>query len=278
MKAFLALCVSAIALLGLPYSGATEEPPSQAQIAAPSAVHNELERLRHDFERRREKTLEPLTGRYISSLEALQQGVPPQDRAAIAEVSDALKTARETYWQEAQGELRGMLLRATWIWRSNDDANGVVVTFHADGIVEHLGLHGRWRISGPDEVTVDPDGGGPIVLRFDDALRTFEGNRGGIFGIAMHSPWFDGAREAAADLLCSHVWSLRDDKLEFRHDGRLIQRGAGWEGRDWHMTEDGSHVSISFKNGNGGTFKFENGTLTHFDGTPFQATPRPRNY
>jgi hypothetical protein len=253
-----------------PIHGAGDEAPADIRTAAPGAIHDELERLRHEFEHRREKALGPLTERYLSRLEELQQNVSPQDRASAAEVADALKSARETYWQEAQAELRRMLLSATWIWRSNDDANGVVVTFHADGIAQHLGLYGKWRISGPGEVTIDTDGDGQYILRFDDSLRSFEGNRGGIFGVAMHSPFFDAAREAAVDTLCSNLWSLRDDKLEFRRDGRLIQRGAGWEGRDWHMAEDGSHVSISFKNGNGGTFKFADATLTHFDGTPFQ--------
>ena len=198
-------------------------------------------------------------------------GLPLRD---AGEESGAPKAAHQTYWQDAQGELRRMLLSETWIWRSNDDANGVVVTFHADGIAEHLGLHGRWRISGPGEVTIDADGDGQYLLRFDDALRTFEGNRGGIFGVAMHSPIFDAARAAAVARLCSSLWSLRDDQLEFRRDGKLIQRGAGGEGRDWHISENGSHVSVSFKDGNGGTFKFENGTLTHFDGAPFERIPR----
>jgi hypothetical protein len=274
MKTPLVLCLFAIGWMGLPFRGGGDDASGGIQAAASSTVHDELERLRHDFERRREKALGPLTERYISRLEELQQDTSSQDPSAAAQVADTLKSVRETYWQEAQAELRRMLLSATWIWRSNDDANGVVVTFHADGIAEHLGLHGRWRISGPCQVTIDTDSDGQYLLRFDDSLRTFKGNRGGIFGVALHSPFFDAAKEDAVDTLCSNLWSLRDDKLEFRRDGRLIQRGAGWEGRDWHMAEDGSHVSVSFKNGNGGTFKFENGALTHFDGTPFQRAPR----
>ncbi len=79
------------------------------------------------------------------------------------------------------------------------------------------------------------------------------------------------------ETLCSRVWTLRDDTLEFRRNGRLIQRGAGWEGKDWNLSDDGKKVTITFTNGNGGTFQFENGTMTHFDGTPFRSTPEALN-
>ena len=81
-------------------------------------------------------------------------------------------------------------------------------------------------------------------------------------------------KDSAAETLCANIWTLRRDKLEFQRDGKLIQRGAGWVGKDWKLSDDGTQVTIKFTNGNGGTFKIENGAMTHFDGTPFQKTPR----
>jgi hypothetical protein len=186
-------------------------------------------------------------------------------RATEAEIANAVKGAKEAYSRENQSELRRTILGRGWIWRSNEDGNGVVAVFHGDGVVEHIGMRGTWVITGPDEVTITTAGDGLYVLHFDTSWRTFECDRQEVTGTALPS---------AAETLCANLWSLRGDKLEFRRDGSLIQRGEGWEGKDWRLSEDGTQVTITFTNGKGGSFKFQNGRMTHFDGSPFQRIPR----
>jgi hypothetical protein len=267
MKTFLIPCLSigcCLLCLSGPVPGApdTELTPTPAN---PGAIRQELEHLRKEFERKRGETLRPLAGQYVAQLEALQKELVERDRAAEGAVAEALAAAKETYARLDQPELRHALTDATWIWRSNEDSIGVVATFRPDGTVEHVGLRGQWRVSGPNEITIATDGDGDYVLRFVPSLRTFEGNRKDISGTAVQSP---------VDTLCGNVWTLRDDKLEFRRDGQLVQLGRGWEGLDWRLSRDGGEVTVRFKNGNGGTFQFENGGMTHFDGSPFRRSPR----
>jgi len=266
MKTVLIICLSACSWFASFPSAVADELVSQiSQAALPGSVHEEVERLRQEFDRRRAKALRPVVGRYVAQLEELQRSVADQDRAAEAEIAAALKAAKEAFSQVDQPDLRRVLLERNWIWRSNFDRNGVVVVFHADGTVEHLGLHGNWQVTAPNEIKISTDGDGDYILHFNASLRAFEGNRDQISGTALPS---------AVETLCANIWSLRGDKLQFRRDGRLFQLGEGWEGRDWRLSDDGTQVTIRFTNGNGGTFKFENGTMTHFDGTPFQSAPK----
>jgi hypothetical protein len=69
-----------------------------------------------------------------------------------------------------------------WLWRSEDDENGVTVVFRGDGSVEHIGMKGRWRITGPCEVTIITDAEESFILRFDASLSRYEAQRRNISG------------------------------------------------------------------------------------------------
>jgi hypothetical protein len=170
-----------------PVHAAEEPAPSEPQAVTHGSVHEEIERLRHDFDRQRAKALRPVLGHYIAQLEALQKSLLERNRAAEGEIADALKAARDDFGQDDQPELRQAILGGGWIWRSDDDHNGVVAVFHADGSVEHIAMRGTWQITGPNEVTIATDGDGQYVLHFDASLRAFEGDQGGISGAALPS-------------------------------------------------------------------------------------------
>jgi hypothetical protein len=88
----------------------------------------------------------------------------------------------ETFWQDDQPELKQALLSPGWIWRSAEDAEGVALTFLNDGSVHHVALNGTWKITGPSEVTVQPDDDDRFILRFNSSLKSFTGDRRGVTG------------------------------------------------------------------------------------------------
>lgn len=259
MKSLLIPCLSiscGLLFLSIPSFGAPEVEPTNS---------GKWERSVRDFNRTQPEAAREFMARRIAKLEALQKELTQQNRETEAALAKTLASAREVYAQLDQPKLRLALTNATWIWRSNRDANAVITVFRADGTTGHIAMQGRWRISGPNEVTISTEGDGDYILKFKPSLKSFVGDRDEILGTAVELP---------TDTLCANVWTLRDDKLEFHRDGRLVQLGHGWEGQDWSFSKDESEVTIRFTNGNGGTFKFENGALTHFDGSPFQRSPR----
>lgn len=169
----------------LPISAAGESASTESQTTAPGSVHGEFERLRQEFDRGRAHVLRPVLGQYIAQLETLQKSIVERNRAAEAEVAEALKAAKEEFVQVDQPELRRAILRSGWIWRSDDDRNGVITAFHADGSVEHFALRGAWQITGPNEITITTDGDGQYVLHFNASLRGFAGDQQGILGDAL---------------------------------------------------------------------------------------------
>jgi hypothetical protein len=148
----------------------TDQPPS------------ELARLQQEFDRRRAEALRPVASWYRAQLEALQRTLSDQPPVTQTAIAKALAAARETFWQDDQPELKKALLAASWLWRSSDDAEGVATTFRADGSVEHVGMHGTWRITGPCEVTIQTDAHEQFVLRFNASLSAYEADRSNVSG------------------------------------------------------------------------------------------------
>lgn len=149
--------------------------------------HRELARLHKEFTQRRTNALRSISIWYRAQLEALQQKHSVQPPEIQTEIANALAIARETYWQDDQPELRQVLLAASWLWRSAEDADGVATSFHSDGTVDHLGLHGTWRITGPCEITIRADEHEQFILRFNASLSAFEGDRKNVSGCRLPS-------------------------------------------------------------------------------------------
>src|SRR6266481_3051423 len=74
---------------------------------------------------------------------------PPRCPAA-----NAPATELQRLQQQYERRRREALLAHRWLWRSDEDANGVATTFQPDGTVEHSGMRGTWRVTGPCEVTI----------------------------------------------------------------------------------------------------------------------------
>ena len=155
---------------------------SDFQTDAEREPISELVRIQREFSRRRAIALRPLDRWYRDELQALRQTRSGQSPAIQAELVKALASAREMFWQDDQPELTDGLLAASWLWRSDDDADGVAVNFHADGTVEHIGMRGTWRITGPCEVTIRTDDREQFVLRFNASLSAYDGDRRGVSG------------------------------------------------------------------------------------------------
>jgi hypothetical protein len=183
MKTFAIVTITAcLGLATLPVSAPGESDESDTQPSAAKATHEAIENLRNEYDQRRTNSLRALTEWYISQLQALRKTDGGQDRRVESELAAALKDARESYWEQDQPELRQALLAGKWIWKSDDDGNGVMLTFRPDGVAEHIGMHTTWRITGPSEVTLSADGDGKYVLHFNSSLHAFEGDRRGVFG------------------------------------------------------------------------------------------------
>ena len=181
MKLFLLItCLSAFII-----NTAFSEPG--ARTALPLDPHSELARLQQEFDRRRADALRPVGCWYRAELEALQQSASEQSPEIQNEITKALALARETFWQDDQPELRQALLATSWLWRSADDAEGVATKFHSDGTVDHMGMHGTWRITGPCEITIRADEQEQFVLRFNASLSAYEGDRRNVSGCRISS-------------------------------------------------------------------------------------------
>src|SRR4051812_33435006 len=122
-----------------------------------------LQKLNAAYERKRAEALRPVTAWYRAQLEALGREIQQEQR----QVEQAKRQLAETFWADDQPELRAALLGHRWVWRSELDGVGVPVEFAADGSVQHEGLHGTWKITGPSEITVQPEDDGAFVLRFN---------------------------------------------------------------------------------------------------------------
>ena len=73
-------------------------------------------------------------------------------------------------------------MQSDWLWRSHDDPQGVQMTFRCDHTVEHIGMQGTWRVSGPSEVTITTREKARYVLRFNTSLSAYEADRDEISG------------------------------------------------------------------------------------------------
>lgn len=145
----------------------------------------ELERLQQDYARKRAEALRPVAAWYREQLEVLQKQLLTDSPGSEAEVAEVLRTAKEKFWQEDQPELSPALVGGPWLWRSNDDPHGVTVTFRADATVEHIGMRGTWRVSGPSEVTINTEEGERYVLRFNTSLSAYEADHRNVSGVRL---------------------------------------------------------------------------------------------
>jgi hypothetical protein len=147
-----------------------------------------FDRIQRAYQHRRAEKLREVDSWHRSQLEALSESLPSTSPAAKALVTDALKSAREEYWQDDQPELRDALLATAWLWCSEDDQTGVTVTFQASGSVEHPGMHGAWRITGPSEVTIHTDEDETFILRFNASLSRYEAQYRNVSGHRLARP------------------------------------------------------------------------------------------
>jgi len=173
MKLRLLPLVTIVLIVTAAVTPTNADPASDSDVAR-LAPPNPLEQLQAEYEQRRADALRPATTWYRAQLEVLGLQIA-KERTKVA----------ETFWQDDQPELRLALLSTGWIWRSAEDAEdaeGADLKFLEDGSVHHRGLNGTWKITGPSEVTVQPDDDSRFVLRFSSSLKSFTGDRRGVTG------------------------------------------------------------------------------------------------
>ena len=173
-------CLSA--LIAAPLFSDCEPAPAAITTIQPPP---EIERLQQEFDRRRAEALRPVAAWYREQLETLQKRLFTEAPGSEAKVAEILKAAKEAFWQEDQPELKQALLRSTWLWRSDYDPHGVPMTFRDESAVEHIGMRGTWRISGPSEVTITTEDGDRYLLRFNTSLSAYEADHHNVSGVRM---------------------------------------------------------------------------------------------
>ena len=70
--------------------------------------------------------------------------------------------------------LKKALLESKWSWIALNGEGGVVMTFHEDGTVNHRGMGGTWKITGPRDVKIIYTDGNSILLHFDETLDSYK--------------------------------------------------------------------------------------------------------
>jgi hypothetical protein len=181
MKTFLIItCISASILTRL--LGEPRPVPANATVARPAS---ELEQLQQEFDRRRAEALRPVSAWYRERLETLRKRLFTEAPGSEAKVAEVLQAAKEAFWDEDQPGLKQALIGNTWLWRSNYDPHGVTVTFRGDRTVEHVGMRGTWRISGPSEVAICTEEGDRYHLRFNTSLSAYEGDNHNVSGVRL---------------------------------------------------------------------------------------------
>ena len=183
----MAYCLTAITAAVAKDTRRQADEPDSAPATMPTIQpQTELDRLQQEFERRRAEALRPVAAWYREQLETLRKKLSAETPGSEARVAEALKAAREAFWQQDQPELKQALLRSTWLWRSDIDPHGVPVTFRCDGTVEHIGMRGTWRVSGPSEVTITTqDSDRRFVLHFNTSLSAYEADHRDVSGIRI---------------------------------------------------------------------------------------------
>ncbi|MEA3213145.1 MAG: hypothetical protein QOE70_6202 [Chthoniobacter sp.] len=177
---FLITCISTSILTRL--AGESEPGPAATTLARSAP---EIEQLQQDFERRRAVALRPVSAWYRERLETLQKRLYAEAPGSEAKVAEVLRAAKEAFWEEDQPELKQALIGSTWLWRSNYDPHGVSVTFRGDRTVDHIGMRGTWRISGPSEVTIRTEEGDRYLLRFNTSLSAYEADHDNVSGVRL---------------------------------------------------------------------------------------------
>lgn len=165
------LSLLTVLLIGSTASTRTNADPASDSPATMLSQPDSLKQLQAEYERRRADALRPVTTWYRAQLEILGIQVE-KERTKMA----------ETFWQDDQPELKQALLCPDWIWRSAEDAEGVALIFLDNGSVHHAGLNGTWKITGPSELTIQPDDDDRFILRFNSSLKSFTGDRRGVIG------------------------------------------------------------------------------------------------
>jgi hypothetical protein len=177
MKIHLLPLATAVLIMTAAATPTNADPTSDSDVTR-LAPPSPLEQLRADYERRRADALRPVTAWYRAQLEVLGHQLKKEEQ----NVTEERTKVAETFWQDDQPELREALLSMGWIWRSAEDAAGVDLKFLENGSVHHAGLNGTWKITGLNEVTVQPDDDSRFILRFSSSLKSFTGDRRGVTG------------------------------------------------------------------------------------------------
>jgi hypothetical protein len=178
MKTHLLSLLTVLLIGGAAITRTNADPVSDSAVSV-RAKPDPLEQLQAEYERKRADALRPVTTWYRAQLEVLGHQIE-KERTNVA----------ETFWQDDQPELKQALLSPGWIWRSAEDSEGVALRFLNNGSVHHAGLNGTWKITGPSEVTIQPDDDDRFILRFNSSLKSFTGDRRGVIGerIFPHQP------------------------------------------------------------------------------------------
>ena len=151
--------------------------------APPSKEPEELDRLRKTYQQKRADALEPVVTWYENQLETLQKKLTRKgDLDAALVVRQELDAMKENALQESGAELKKALLATSWSWTDKPDDKGIQMTFKENGDVSHIGMRGKWKITGPREATIVDSTGIKIVLRFDEKLTAYERFGGAIQG------------------------------------------------------------------------------------------------
>jgi len=139
--------------------------------------------MRQDYLQRRVDALQTITARYETDLEALLKKLTQNnDLDGALFVRKELEASRGAFAQESQADLKTALLATNGHGTSKAE-KGVAMTFQKGGSVSHIGMHGKWQITGPREVTItESTDGHNYVLRFNSMLSSYDQAAGPIHG------------------------------------------------------------------------------------------------
>ncbi len=109
--------------------------------------------------------------KHLADLDALQKRI-----TISGDIDQALlvKAEKERFIAEMTAvPLKTALLESKWTWVAARGERNVVMTFHEDGTVNHRGMSGTWKITGPRDVKITTNGTA-LLLQFDQSLRNYK--------------------------------------------------------------------------------------------------------
>lgn len=226
--------------------------PLSAQ--GPQDAARELRHLQAEYGKQQADALRPVTLEYQRKLEALRKSFDERnDIAALAVVDVAIAGQKQAFWEQDQPELAAAITHGRWRWCSEVDADGVDVIFRESGAVEHLGLRGSWKITGPSEVTVKSEDGGDYLLRFNASQTAYTGDRQQVHGNRVAQATaptdFAGIRWGAPPDAVRAVMTAREGVKSEKNEGNYSEHLAFSGGKyvdepvlSWRFDFDGDRL------------------------------------